>query len=230
MVGNSKHTLSWKRRPSEIKGYQRALYTNDPDGNYIRLDYNIKTKKVRIFYEPSDEGGVSYYSAIEDGEVLTEKNLASGRITDLTRKFSSLSSKLVTIPNKEVLRIIGSNYGLDNYKKEIKDKLHRQEIEKTRQRYFRQEREEKEPVLGTFDKSKRFAFHDIFDFVLGGAAGGAIYYFLYNFQYLGIFLSLYGIALGMYDMFFRQREPIFFKIILFLAAGLASYIYGYYIY
>ncbi|MFW5808764.1 MAG: hypothetical protein ACOC2H_01535 [Spirochaetota bacterium] len=230
VVGGASSKPNWKRRPSEIKGYQRALYTNDADGNYIRLDYNTKTKKVRIYYEPADEGGVSYYSSIEDGTILMEKNLASGRLTDLSGKFSALAPVILSIPNKEVLRIIGENYGLHNFRKEIRDKVRQQEIEKTRRRYFRQETKEKEPILGTFDKSKRLGLHDILDLAIGGGIGAILYVFLFNFQYLGMFLSVYGISLGLYDMFVREREPIFFKILLFVISGLAAYIYGYYIY
>jgi hypothetical protein len=227
---SAEERLSWKRRPSEIKGYQRALYVNDNDGNFIRLDYNLKTKKVRIFYEPSGEGGVSYYSAIENGEILSEKNLTSGRTTNLHSKFSALAPKIASIPNREVLKIIGNNYGLQNVNKDAKEKARKQEIEKTRRRYFQNDSEERKPVLGFFDKSKRASFTDIFDIIIGVGIGGAIYYFIYNFQILAFFLALYGISLGIIDMFLRDREPIFIKIILFLALGVGSYVYGYYLF
>lgn len=230
LVGDSSDSIQWKRRPSEIKGYQRALYLNDNDGSYIRLDYNLKTKKVRIFYEPSDEGGVSYYSVIENGDIIQEKNVASGRATNLTHKFTRFAPKIATIPNKEVLKIIGENYGLSGYEKEQKEKEKKKKLETTRKRYFGQETAEKESTVGDFDETKKISRWDFIDLGVGAGVGGGLFYFLASFEYLGLFLGVYGILMGIFDIFIRQREPIFIKIVLFMLAGLAAYIYGYYIY
>ena len=45
----------WKRRPSEIKGYQKAYYINDSDGSYLRVDYHLKEKKLRLYLEDASE-------------------------------------------------------------------------------------------------------------------------------------------------------------------------------
>ena len=56
--------FSWKRRPSEIRGYERAMYTTLNNGDYIRVDYNIAEKRVRLYVEVSDEKNASYYSIV----------------------------------------------------------------------------------------------------------------------------------------------------------------------
>ncbi|MBN2433660.1 MAG: hypothetical protein JXK07_00170 [Spirochaetes bacterium] len=231
LVGDSTASTGvyWKRRPSEIKGYQRAFYYNDPDGNYIRVDYNTKSQKVRIFYESADEGGIAYYSVIEKGDVTSERNMTSGRTTSLTAKFSALAPLFVSLPNKEVLRLMGKNYGLADYSKELKEKLKRQKLEKTRQRYFKQEKIDRDPFLGDFDPGKGIGFKDFMDMGAGAAVSLAIYYYIFNYQVLGGFLAIYGISLGLIDIFLREREPIFFKIIIFLITGVGLFIYGYYI-
>ena len=44
---------------------------------------------------------------------------------------------------------------------------------------------------------------------------------------MGATAAFFGIIIGFVDMFFRGRSPIFTKVIFFLVAGAASYIYGY---
>ncbi|MDA3901752.1 MAG: hypothetical protein PF637_14670 [Spirochaetes bacterium] len=231
LIGDSTASsgVYWKRRPSEIKGYQRAFYYNDPDGSYIRVDYNTKSQKVRIFYESADEGGMAYYSIVDKGDVTTERNMTSGRTTSLTSKFSALAPLISTLPNKEVLRILGKNYGLDDYTKDLREKIKREKLEKTRQRYFRNETVERDPFLGDFDPGKGIGFKDFIDIGAGVGVAALINHFIFNYQFLGAFLSVYGVALGLVDIFMREREPIFFKIVLFLVSGVALFIYGYYI-
>ena len=40
--------FAWKRRPSEIRGYERALYTTLDNGDYIRIDYNNGAQRARL--------------------------------------------------------------------------------------------------------------------------------------------------------------------------------------
>ena len=75
----------WKRRPSEIRGYQKAFYINGTDGSYVRVDYNLKDKKIRLYVEDASEGGIAYYSVISKGNIEVEKNLATGRRSPLPK-------------------------------------------------------------------------------------------------------------------------------------------------
>ena len=43
MPDNKKQHV-WKRRPSDIRGYERAMYTTLENGDYIRVDYNTGEK------------------------------------------------------------------------------------------------------------------------------------------------------------------------------------------
>ena len=70
---------SWKKRPSEIRGYQRTYYMNSPDGDYLRVDYNLKEKKVRLYVEVEGEGGNAYYAVITNGKITAERSVSSGR-------------------------------------------------------------------------------------------------------------------------------------------------------
>jgi hypothetical protein len=71
--GGNRIEFSWKRRPSEIRGYERAMYTTLNNGDYIRIDYNVAEKRVRLYVEVSDENNASYYSIINSGKIVNER-------------------------------------------------------------------------------------------------------------------------------------------------------------
>jgi hypothetical protein len=92
--------ISWKKRPSELRGYARTFYVNADNGDYVRIDYNLREKRVRIFLEDHEEGGIGYFSVIEKGTVVNEKNIATGRNTQLNARFSKRADILATLPTK----------------------------------------------------------------------------------------------------------------------------------
>lgn len=230
IVGDADTTayISWKRRPSEIKGYQRALYYNDPNGNYLRVDYNIKSSRIRLYYEDNAAGKIVYSAIIEKGSIISEKNMTSGRSTPLSKVFTPLAALFANIPNKEVITLIGDNYGLATINRELKELEKRKKIERTRKKYFTNDDNEKNAILGSFDENKKISIADIADVIIGLTASVILFFLFKGFQVPGIFMASFGVTIGLIDIFIREREPIFFKIILFLFSGVGIYIYGYY--
>ena len=57
MANNENIQFTWKRRPSEIRGYERTMYTTLDNGDYIRVDYNTGEKIVRLYVEVLKEKG-----------------------------------------------------------------------------------------------------------------------------------------------------------------------------
>jgi len=222
--------VSWKRRPSEIKGYQRALYYNEPNGNYLRVDYSIKSSRVRLYYEDNAEGNIIYSSIIEKGTIVSEKNMTSGRTASLSKVFTPLAPVISSIPNKEVLSLIGDNYGLASFNRDRKESEKRKKLEQTRQKYFKEDDDRNATMLGSFDESKKSTIVDLIDIMIGLSVAVALFFVFTGFQVPGMFMAVYGIGVGLVDIFIREREPIFYKIILFLVSGVGSYIYGYYFY
>ena len=74
VLDSAQHT--WKKRPSEIRGYQRTYYITTEDGDYLRLDYSLKEKRVRLYMEIDSEGGNAYYWAPEIMEAIQNKEPA----------------------------------------------------------------------------------------------------------------------------------------------------------
>jgi hypothetical protein len=229
IIKENSNSVNWKKRPSEIRGYKRTFYTDTENGDYFRLDYNPREKKVRIFIEDSEEGGNPYFSIVTDGKVTLEKNATSGRSTDLFSKFSKRADILKTVPSDEVLAIILNVYNIGKSIAEEKERKERrrQELERTRKKYFKPE--DYEGPDGDVTLRTRINLTDIFDMVIGVSACAGFFYFDRNFIILAMISATFGIIIGLVDMFIRSREPVFSKMILFILAGLCSFVYGYYL-
>ncbi|OHD71531.1 MAG: hypothetical protein A2W19_16130 [Spirochaetes bacterium RBG_16_49_21] len=225
---------AWKRRPSEIRGYQRAYYMTTEDGDYLRIDYNMREKRVRLYVEIESEGGNAYYAIITNGKITAEKSVSTGRSFSFADKFREQAHLFATIPNREVYRLINLNYGIkkgkaaDEKQKSEKEKL----IKETKRRYFKKEFYDAEGDQED-DRGKlfrRITLLDLIDFLIGiMISGSAFLYFKYNFLAMGVTAAFFGIIIGFVDMFFRDRSPMFTKVVFFTVGGAVSYIYGYFL-
>ena len=221
----------WKRRPSEIRGYHRTLYLNAENGDYLRVDYNLKDKRIRLYIEDSDEGGNPYYSVISNGRVTAERNATTGRSYNLSEKFRKRADIFSTIPNKEVIRLINKKYGIGETSEEHsrREKIRRKERERTRQRYFRSS---ETPSFVQREKPStvpRAGITDLWDMASGTMLTGGMYFLTYDLVKTGIVAAFCGIIMGMLDIFIRNRPTVFIKLFIFIIAGLIFYVYGYYI-
>jgi hypothetical protein len=227
---------TWKKRPSEIRGYQRTYYMNSPDGDYLRVDYNLKEKKVRLYIEVESEGGNAYYAVVTNGKITAERSVSTGRNFGFTEKFHERADIFSTMPNRETLKLVGGNYGIqrggknaaaaNEQPKSEKEKL----LQETKRRYFKKEyyADDAEGGEGGRGVFRRINFFDLLDLLIGILLAGLVFiFFNYSFTAMGATAAFFGIIIGFVDMFFRGRSPIFTKVVFFLVAGAASYIYGY---
>lgn len=224
----------WKRRPSEIRGYQRTLYLTAENDDYVRVDYNLKEKKVRLYVEVSSEGGSPYYSVIKEGKITAERNVLTGRTRGFSGKFIEKAALFSTIPNREVLKLINGQYGIaaalnSRTNQESTDRTKR--LKETRRRYFVGEKNPYErSAPGAGSASGGLGFKDLFDFLLGIVLSLGLFFFMgYSFLAMGVTASFYGIAVGIVDLFILERPTSILKVVFFVAAGAISYIYGYFI-
>jgi len=222
----------WKRRSSEIRGYERAMYASLSNGDYLRVDYNLGEKTVRLYAEVVEDHGASYYSVIKNGHITTEKN-SRGKSSNVAEKLSERSDEFSTLPNKDVLGLINKNYGIlsNNIpeKKSIKERL-QVEREEIKRKYFRSE--ERSSSLGSVIYEsigfKKVGFVDLLDIMAGLLISALFYYFnQYNLLTAGAVATIWGIILGVLDIFIRERDPFFLKIFFFLFSGAVIYIYSY---
>jgi len=231
MASKGEAQRSWKRRPSEIRGYERTMYITVGNGDYLRVDYNLGEKTVRLYAEVIEDKGASYYSIIKKGRVSIEKN-SSGRSTNVASKLKERADEFSTLPNKDVLELINSNYGIATYyiseKKSHKEQfnIEREEVKK---RYFKPEGNlSLKSVFYQGIGLKKFEFVDLLD-IVAGMLISALFFYLnqYSFLSAGASAAIWGIILGILDIFIRERDPFFLKILLFLISGTGMYIYSY---
>ena len=233
---------SWKKRPSEIRGYQRTYYMNSPSGDYLRIDYNLREKKVRLYAEIESEGGNAYYSVITNGKITAERSVSSGRSFGFTDKFVERADLFSTMPNREVLKLVGGNYGIQRAGKKEKEKApaSEEDLKKSRKEQLRAETKRryfKKELFGDGGEGgeeagrrifQRLNIFDLIDLAIGILlAGSAFIFFNYSYMAMGATAAFFGIIIGFVDMFFRDRSPVFTKVIFFLLTGTALYIYGY---
>ncbi len=234
MAGN-RIEFSWKRRPSEIRGYERAMYTTLNNGDYIRVDYNLSEKRVRLYVEVNEEKNAPYYSIISNGKIVTERN-NSGKTNRVGETISSRSGEFSSLPNSEVMKLISRNYGIENIDEAEARKKEQQKQEQlsfVRKRYFREGERAEKVYTDTSEQIKvrtgSFSLIDIIDILTGIVLAG-VFYVLNQYSYLalGAATVVWGILLGIFDIFIREREPVFAKILFFLLIGSAFYIYEYF--
>jgi hypothetical protein len=232
VLDTTKH--AWKKRPSEIRGYQRTYYITSDEDDYLRVDYNLKEKRVRLYMEIEAEGGNAYYAVITNGKITAERSVSTGRNYGFADKFRERSDIFSTIPNREALKLVNQNYGIQRVKISDKEKPKSDKdtiIKETKKRYFKREfypsEGMDEAAGGGF--FRRFGLYELIDFMIGILISGLVFiYFQYSYLAMGVAAAFYGIIIGFVDMFFRGRSPLFIKVIFFLVAGAVSYIYGYF--
>ena len=141
MAESAKIQFAWKRRPSEIKGFDRAMYTTLDNGDYIRVDYNIVDNIARVYVEVEHDRNSPYYAIINNGRVTLERN-NSGRASKVAEMISSRAEQFSSIPNKEILKIVNRNYGIVDRSSTPQQPENRQgqiSREQIKKRYFKEE-------------------------------------------------------------------------------------------
>lgn len=223
--------FTWKRRPSEIRGYERAMYANLENGDYIRIDYNTNEKIVRIYIEVQEDKGVSYYSVISNGRITVEKN-RNGRATRVAERISERSEQFSTLPNRDVLKLINNHYGISVSKstnKNLKKEKLNSERAVIKKKYFKPEDNPYSDTDISVQKNvRKIGIVDLFDILIGLIISGFFFFIgQYDLIAAGGAAVIWGMLLGVFDILLRDREPVFIKIFFFLISGSGIYLYSY---
>jgi hypothetical protein len=227
-------TVFWRRRPSEIKGYKSAFYSTDPEsGDYIRVDFNLKEGKIRVYFEDSEEGGNPYYAIITEKAVTSQRNVTTGRqVDDIIDRLNKRSEALLSLPNREIVKILSVALGFNQYhiKKSKRDAERKKMLESTKNRYFTPGKAEDFKSESNFPKFKRNIIPDIMEIVFGLLLCASCFLYFHSYIASGLMSAVFGVLIGLFDMLARGREPGIFKMLLFILSGLGLYIYGYFLF
>ena len=229
--GGEGRKASWKRRPSEIRGYQAALYTTTDGGDYLRVDYNLKDRKIRIYIEDAEEGGNPYYAVFTGGRISAQRNVTTGRAHQVVEKLKLRGDALCTISNKEVRKIVTGALKLDDTppaEKAERGESRKELLDRTRKRYFRTDETQPggEPSGGAGTAGS--IFRGLLDYTVGVLLAVAVFLYFHSFIAAGVAAAFFGIFIGIVEMFLRGRDPSVMKMLFFVGTGAALYVYGYY--
>ena len=217
----------WKTRRSELEGYNRTYYVNTAEEDYLRADVSKNGDTVRLYAELGADGGVGYVSIIRNGKIAEEKSALSQKSGDFSEKFASKADVFSMMPSSSLIKLIAGNYGISS-----KKVLTAKRLEETKAKYFKNKQgdnSDKEIAEVGSRNKVQFSFIDLIDFGIGIMAALIVFLVFDNsFTILGIVLSMFGITIGAIDMFIRNKEIVISKMLVFILAGMGSYIYGYF--
>ncbi len=201
----------WKKRPSELKGFDTTCYQNHASKDYLRIDYAVPENRVRLYVEIKGQSSDSFCVEILNGEIIARSSSKRMRPSEVDLVFLQRMKSFNTIPLKKALSEIKKVFKLESQK------------------------DKKAPAAAPIPEEKfslnkllvQYSIADLFDFILGIILTGAVFYFIdMNYTLAGIVSALFGISTGAVDILARHRKPLFSKILIFLFAGMILYVYG----
>lgn len=222
--GTEVYRSNWKRNKTLPKGFSKSFRSTTNSGDELQVDYNFHENLVRLGLTVSFEKGKNYTTTIKNGTIIRERDVANGINTSLKKKFIPFKEIFSAIPDDDILETIGGVYDirkapLQKYENEDREFSETKSIETV----------EIKPSLKTkfqkFYKSLKLRIlDDVYDTLLGISLCVAIYLHFFDMIILGFALGFMGIFFGALDWLFRNRNPMFLKVISFLFSG------GYYFY
>lgn len=200
-----------------------------PGKGNIKVEISRLSGQVKIQADLLD--GRSIMSAIANGTVIWEKDLNSGRTTDLEDEFKKLYWEISSLPDDDGLRIIGGNYGILN--------TFLGRIEKKPRRFRFNWRKLPLYVFGfPFLIFKNFrtmvrtlmarpSIWDAVDMAMVSAMSYYTYLVNFNIFHAGAVAASGALATGITDLLIRRRGPYPAKILLLFLPGLIAVWLGY---
>jgi hypothetical protein len=212
----------WRARPSTIDGYQRCYYSETQHGDRIEIDFNYARQMARILVALESDRGREYISVIKSGTIIQERELASKRSLDLTSRMAVFAKAFAALPDANVLRVIGGNYGLpilphlpdlrgDQWR-ELRPLTHVwRPLQYVRRRL--KARREREAGRSFWQSLVHRLPAELGDLALGGALVWAYLNQWLNLTELAGYAGALGVFSGALDWVWRQRDPFLPKVL-----------------
>jgi len=202
------------------------LYQNE-NSEWLKVEINRLQRVVKLQYD----GAESFFSVIKNRHIIREKNLQTGESEDLDEKFRKMRMTISSLPDNEVLEIIGGSYGVLT---EFLGKATRREKKNFSSLWDLWKR-----WLGrvhSFFRVTRKTFQSLFykpawyDFLDMGVISVGIW-FIFSMNYDILSASFFGIFsaifTGFVDLILRRRDPYLIKIMIFILPGGYFWYLGY---
>ncbi|MCS6984255.1 MAG: hypothetical protein NZM25_03880 [Leptospiraceae bacterium] len=224
----------WGYLKEPNKDYSESYHLRTIQGDTLRVEVNRPAGLVRITLTTYD--GQRFQSTMSHGVILREMNLSQNLPQDLEEIFSRYRFELSSLPDNQVLRLIGGNYGVLSQflgkRRDVYEILPSGPV--TWQEWLKSL---KEKFRGYIKEKLRLAralfFYppqtsDVWDALLLTLAGGYAYQINYSYLDGGFFLAAASLLNGLVDYFLKKRSPYLPKVILFFLAGFGAIAWGWY--
>ena len=226
------NTFTWKHIKHREGEYPELFVLHSELGDRIKVEFNRHRRLIRM--SADTRLGNHIQSVISSGVIIREKDLNTGKSLNLDDHFNDLQMELSSLPDSEVLRAIGGNYGILT---EFIGTVENTTISESRHSKWGNIPELYEFAVAVPRRIVRSIYSGIrsiwewptlWDLIDIGAVMGLSYYIFqqnFNFALAGITTIVGAISSGMVDWAFRRRDPYNVKIILMFIPGiLATYI------
>lgn len=202
------------------------LYQDDSIG-WIKIEVNRLQKVVKL----QVDGPESYFSVIKNRHIIREKNLQTGMNEDLDEKFRALRITISSLPDNEVLEIIGGNYGvlteflgqakrIENHDYALINRIWKNQVRRIVD-FIQSLRK------GLFSLFQLPDWQDLLDIALIGIGIWGIFHINYDLVSTAFFALMTSISSGFIDLFARKKEPYLLKILVFFIPGIYFAYLGY---
>lgn len=215
---------NWKHIKN-LPGDFSELFSLVQKNKIVQVEVNHNLGRVQITC--GDRQDNSYQSIISNGVILREKNLSKNPTGFVEEQIAKYSPDINSLPDEQVLKIIGGNY---NILTEFKGIIHNTSSKVyfwKKQSDLLSQLKHKFSNFTLFIKSwfRKPSWIDIVDGLFALTIGYFIYQLNYSFFSAGIVTAILALSFGYIDWLFRQRRPYVLKILLlFVPAMYISYI------
>lgn len=223
---------SWQNIRNTGTEYPEIYLTTTAFGDKIRVDINRAKGLVKLNLKTHD--GKEIESVIRNGLILRERNISEKKCYDFLNEFSKHHRDISSLPDTQILRIIGGNYNVLTEFFGTAQRIYLEEPSFKRwfQNLFTQYRLKLRTIpyrIKRFfrDITGHLSLWDIFD---AGIITGVAYIShitAYDYLFTGVVTCMTALLSGVFDWSLRQRAPYLVKIFLTFFPGIYAMYLGY---
>ncbi|MDH5716478.1 MAG: hypothetical protein OEZ22_02445 [Spirochaetia bacterium] len=222
---------SWKYLRSREGDFPELFFLDTLKKEQIRVEVNRLKGIVKIIIDTLKND--SFYAVISNGVIIRERDLNNGKNRNLENEIHQRHIEISSLPDTEVLRLIGGNYGILTEFLGKADRKISKDVKELQGFFQKIINSYKNKFLNLYSKLKSIFLviiekptkYDFLDAALSLGLGFGIYQLNFNLLHAGIMTLASSLAAGYADLLIRKKDPYLAKIIfLFIPSMTALYL------